>query len=321
MGRLKFEAQGVVPACLLPLNEDLSIDEASLRKHLRDIASVEGVTAITVNGHASEVSSCTFEEQRQIIEIAVDEVGGKLPIVSGVFAEGSQEAARIAKMAEKAGASALLVFPPGVFVGGINARPESAVEHYRWVAGASSLPLVVFQFRFAGGMGYSHQLLNRLVKDIPTIVGLKDVCDHPTFLERTIRELQHADRPVNVMTAHNSWLLASLSLGCTGILSGTGSTIADLQVGLFRAVQANDLEAARGWADRLYHTTNTFYAEPRLDQHNRMKEAQVLLGRLPRATVRPPLVKLPESEIERIAKGLQRAGLLPEEKQRLSAIA
>lgn len=82
-------------------------------------------------------------------------------------------------------------------------------------------------------------------------------------------------------------------LGCKGIISGSGSTIADVQVALFNAVQANDLALAKRINDRLYHTTNTFYCAPRIDQHNRMKEALVILGRLPRAVVRPPLLKLP----------------------------
>jgi 4-hydroxy-tetrahydrodipicolinate synthase len=53
-----------------------------------------------------------------------------------------------------------------------------------------------------------------------------------------------------------------------------------------------------------------FYADPFVDMHNRMKEALVLLGRLPRAVVRPPLVKIKEPEIARIRKALIEAGLL-----------
>ena len=56
-----FVPAGVIPAVLLPFHEDLSIDEASYRAHLRDVASVDGISAITVNAHASEVASCTFD--------------------------------------------------------------------------------------------------------------------------------------------------------------------------------------------------------------------------------------------------------------------
>ncbi|MCX7143392.1 MAG: dihydrodipicolinate synthase family protein, partial [Proteobacteria bacterium] len=62
--------QGVIPAALLPFNEDFSIDEASFRSHLRDIASVEGISAITINAHATEVASCSFDEQVRVLEFA-----------------------------------------------------------------------------------------------------------------------------------------------------------------------------------------------------------------------------------------------------------
>jgi 4-hydroxy-tetrahydrodipicolinate synthase len=113
-----------------------------------------------------------------------------------------------------------------------------------------------------------------------------------------------------VLTTHSSWLLSSLVLGCNGLLSGSGSVIADLQAALFSAVQAGDLAAARGLNDRIYPLARAFYSEPWSDMHNRMKEALVLLGRLPRAVVRPPLVKLGRAEIDRIKAALVEAGLL-----------
>jgi 4-hydroxy-tetrahydrodipicolinate synthase len=75
-------------------------------------------------------------------------------------------------------------------------------------------------------------------------------------------------------------------------------------------VQRNDLEEARRLNDRIYPLARVFYAEPWADMHNRMKEALVLLGRLPRAVVRPPLVKLGRAEIDRIRAALVEAGLL-----------
>ena len=86
--------------------------------------------------------------------------------------------------------------------------------------------------------------------------------------------------------------------------------IADLQVALFLAVQAQDLATAQKLADRIYHTTQVFYCDPFGDMHNRMKEALVLLGRLDGpAVVRPPLMKLTETEIARIAEAMSLAGI------------
>jgi len=71
--------------------------------------------------------------------------------------------------------------------------------------------------------------------------------------------------------------------------------------------------------ERIWPTAEVFYGEPWVDMHNRMKEALVLLGKLPRAVVRPPLTKIPPAEIERIRSALVAAGLLPEDRARKSA--
>jgi 4-hydroxy-tetrahydrodipicolinate synthase len=146
--------------------------------------------------------------------------------------------------------------------------------------------------------------------------AIKDWCNNPMQHERQIRLLQARARPVNVLTTHSSWLLSSLVLGCNGLLSGSGSVIADLQAALYQAVRANDLARARQLNDRIYPLAAAFYADPFVDMHNRMKEALVLLGRIPCAAVRPPLVKLTDAEIARIAAALneakiERDGALP----------
>ena len=307
---LDYVPHGVIPAVLLPFCEDLSIDEASYRAHLRDVSSVEGISAITTNAHASEVASCSFEEQQRVLEITADEIGARVPIVNGVYAENGLEAARVANMAHQCGASALLVFPSGVYTFG--QRPEMAVDHFKRIADATDLPLIVFQYPLAGGQGYPIATLSKILDAVPTVRAVKDWCSNPQLHERHIRVLQSRTPPVNVLTTHSAWLMSSLVLGCNGLLSGSGSVIADLHVQLWRAVQDNDLAAARRLNDRIWPTAEVFYSEPWVDMHNRMKEALVLLGKLPRAVVRPPLMKLPAAEIELIRRALVAAGLLAE---------
>src|SRR5881409_3766879 len=90
----RYVPHGVIPAVLLPFSDDLSIDEKSFRAHLRAVAAVKGISAITINAHSTEVASCSFDEQRRVLEIAQDEIGARLPLVHGVWADGSLDAAR-----------------------------------------------------------------------------------------------------------------------------------------------------------------------------------------------------------------------------------
>jgi 4-hydroxy-tetrahydrodipicolinate synthase len=312
----KDQPAGVIPAVLLPFHEDLSIDEVSFKAHLTDIANIRGLSAVTVNAHSTEVASCTADEQRQVMEIAANAVGDRLPIIHGVWADGSIEAAAIARRAAAGGASALLVFPPAPFSLGQSA--EMALTHFRRIADATDLPLIVFQYPLSTGQGYPLPTLLRLAEEIPTLRAIKDWTPEVQQHEVTIRALQGLSRPINVLSTNSAWLFSSLVLGCKGLLSGSGSVIADLQARLFRAVQTNDLAEARLINDRIHPLARAFYADPFVDMHNRMKEALVLLDKLPRAVVRPPLVKVSLAEINRIREALIEAGMLPGARERSS---
>jgi 4-hydroxy-tetrahydrodipicolinate synthase len=299
---------GVIPAVILPFFEDLSIDEESFKSHIKDVTSVKGVSAITINAHSTEVASCSFDEQKRVLEVAMETVGNTTPLVHGIYAEGSLEAAKIASMATKGGASALLVFPPGPFT--LGQHPGMVIDHFKRIEDASGLPLIVFQYPLAGGQGYPLATLHKLIEAVPSIRAIKDWCSNPVLHERHIRELQSLNPIVNVLTTHSAWLFSSLVLGPNGLLSGSGSVIADLQSQLYTAVNNNDLVKARELNDLIFPMSQVFYADPWVDMHNRMKEALVLLGKLPRAVVRPPLMKISDSEIAIIKKALIQAKLL-----------
>lgn len=299
---------GVFPACITPYNEDFSIDEKALRRHLKDLADVKGVTGILINGHAAEIFSLSVDEQRRIIELAADEVGDRVNLIAGVFAGSSIEAGRIAAIAQKAGASSLMVFPSIAFDHGY--RPDMVVGHYKAVADKSDLPLVVYQYAEYTRQDYSLELLLRLAREVPTIRAMKDdnsVRRH----EQNIKALHTLPTPVAVWTTLATHLLGALVMGSAGILSGSGSVISDLHAQLFAAVRANDLVAAKKVSDRIYPVAEVFYPDPWVDQQNRMKEALLMLGRQPRALSRPPIRKLPDAEIQGIRKALVTAGLLP----------
>ena len=239
---------------------------------------------------------------------AADEIGDRMPLICGVYTDGSHEAVRIAKMAEAHGASALLCFPPNSFgMGGIQHRPEMGIRHMKMIAEATDLPMIVFQY--SNELGYPLDTLVQICEDVPSVKAIKD-WSPPQVHERHIKTLHALSRPIKVLSTNSAWLMSSLVMGADGLLSGAGSVIADLQSALFRAVRAKDMATAQKLADRIYYTTQVFYSDPFGDMHNRMKEALLLLGRIDGpAVVRPPLVKLTETEIARIAEAMTAAGI------------
>jgi len=305
----KIHLEGVIPATLIAFDEDFQIDEKASRKHIRKCALTPRISAVTVNGHSSEIHACSFDEQKKILNFSLDEIGDIVPIINGVYADGSIEAAKIAKMSDTNGASALLCFPPQSMSMGGHLRPEMAVEHFSRIADATDLPLICFNYPSSGNLSYPFETLLELFEKVPTIKAIKDWSNEPMLHEKHIKTFQNLPNPVNVLTTHSSWLMSSLVMGAKGLLSGAGSVIASLQVDLFFSIKNKDLETAQKINEKIYPLVQAFYAPPFLDMHNRMKETLVLLGIMDKAVVRPPLMKLSEKEINSLRQAISLSGL------------
>ena len=300
---------GVMPANILPFTADLAIDEPAYRRHLSWLAGTRGVTGIVANGHAAEVSSLTRDERRRALAIAVDEVAGRCPVIAGVYSDGTREAVDLARDAKAAGAAGVLVFPPTLFMWGAQLKPDMVVRHFSEIAAGSDLPIVVFEYPPASGIGYAPETLARLA-EIPQVAAVKDWSNDIVALEHNLRALRATGRPVAVLSSFTMSLMASFLLGADGAISGMGSVTADLHAELFEACQKGDLDGARRVNDRLEPLVRVFYAPPFVDMHNRMKEALVLLGRIPAAHVRPPLTPVSAAERDAIGAALVASGLL-----------
>ena len=300
--------RGIMPANLLPLAADLSIDEPAYRKHLRWLADTRGVTGIVGNGHAAEVSSLSREERARALAIALDEVGTRCPVVAGVYSDGTQEAVALARDARAEGAAGVLVFPPTLFMWGAQEKPEMVLRHFSEIAAKADLPIIVFEYPPASGIGYSPETLARLA-EIPHVCAVKDWSNDIVAFEANLRALRATGRPVAMLSAFTMSLMATFLLGADGAISGMGSVVADLQAELFEACQKGDVDGARWINDRLDPLVRVFYAPPFVDMHNRMKEALVLLGRIPAAHVRPPLTPVSATEREAIRRAILAAGL------------
>ena len=301
----KFKLEGVIPATLLAFDKDFQINEKASRKHIKECALTDGISAVTVNGHSSEIHACNFEEQKRILSFSLEEVGDFIPVINGVYADGSIEAAKIAKMSDLTGASALLCFPPQSMAMGGHLRPEMALEHFKRIADATDLPLICFNYPSAGNLTYPFDTLLKLFETVPTIKAIKDWSNDPMVHEKHIKTFQNLSNPVNVLTTHSSWLMSSLVMGAKGLLSGAGSVIASLQVELFNAVKVKNLESAQRINDQIFPLTQAFYSPPFLDMHNRMKEVLVITGKMQEAIVRPPLMKLSSMEINKLKKAVE----------------
>ena len=306
----KLNLNGIIPAVILPMRQDYSIDFEAFRRYLEWVIQ-QAPVGLAVNVDTGEGPYLTPEERREVIRVSRQVAAGRCFIVAGVGGPSTSNAIANAKAAHEAGADALLVFPTPAFLND-PLDPRIIVDYHRAIAAASGLPLLVFQLGpIFGGVNYPPQALAEVLC-IPEVVGLKDASfDAQRFV--LTRDLIHAaDHPLTLLTGNDNFLLESFLLGAEGGLLGYGAVGVGLLVDMLKAVARQDFEGANAMQERVQGFCDYIYGRPIGDYRARCKVALVHMGLLtPEQTyVRPPYLSLWEAEKDAAYQAVEKAGLL-----------
>jgi len=305
---MSWSYKGILPAMQVPFHADESIDEPALRAFTSRLAAVQGIGGLTTNGHTGEVFALDARERAEVTRIVADQVGGKLPVVSGLCVEGFGEAEEHGGLAREAGASALLVMPPHCWLR-FGMQPENVIDYFDHVGRTSGLDLIVHVYPSWTRATYSHTLLAELAR-MPWVkafkVGTRDMNKYAV----DIRSIRAAAPEKAILTCHDEYLLASMVQGVDGALVGFGSFIPEKIVALFAAVQGGDMRTAMRLQDEINPLKDIVYGfgEPTGDAHARMKYAMYRAGLFSSPAVRRP-TRTPSAEVaSRIDEALMSAG-------------
>jgi 4-hydroxy-tetrahydrodipicolinate synthase len=303
-----LQLRGVIPAIILPLNPDYSIDEQGFRRHIRRVSQVKGVTGIVCNAHASEVTLLSREERKRVLKIVCEEVNGKIPVIAGAYGESTQSVIECAQDARKEGADAILIMPPFSFYWGATQYPDVIFEYFSAIDRAVNLPFVIFQYAHWTNSNYDSQTLIKLAK-IKNFTGIKNAINDPRRYEEEYRCLKAVRPEVSFLNANDVQLLSYFCIGSDGVLVGYASLAPELIVGLYGAVKNDNLKEARKINDRMYPLTKAIYSHPRLYWHTRIKEALTMMGEIKCAASRPFLPPISSDERKNIRRALIDSGL------------
>lgn len=286
--------KGLVTATILPFDDGLAIDWASYDRFL-DFVVRPGMGAIFVNGHAGEGASLTPAERIEVIRRTRAAVGPSMPLLAGIIAYSTAEAVAQARDARDAGADVAVLFPLPQFAGGGAADPRVALPYVDAVIEGAGLPVSIFQYPVASGLGYSTAVLTEMAKR-PQVVAVKEGSADIRLYEDNLRALRATGPQVAMLCSNFDWFLAQVAVGADGILSGLASLVPDLLGDLWAAAEASDLAAMRRANDRLYPVVRAIYGTaPLMDMHTRIKVALQHLGVIGHALPRPPLQPVGEA--------------------------
>jgi 4-hydroxy-tetrahydrodipicolinate synthase len=302
---MPLNLDGLIPATVLPMHADGSIDEPALRSYLAWVVA-QGPVALAVNVDTGEGPHLTHDEKVRIISV-VREVTD-IPIVAGLAGPSTDAAVRQARDFAAAGADALLTFPIPAYLSE-PLDPRVPVDYLRAVAEVG-LPLILFQLQPAlAGVNFEPDTL-RAMASVEGVVAIKEASFDARRFVDTARLLEELPRPITLLTGNDNFILESFMLGATGALIGFGAVMTREQVDMIRAWQDGRIDEARALGKRVQRLADVVFARPVGDYRVRLKECLRILGVLENAHVRRPLQPISDDERAYLATVLQEVGLL-----------
>lgn len=278
---------GVFPAVTTQFKADESLDLAATQKEIEALLKA-GMHGLIMLGTCGENCSLTAEEKRAVLKAAKEVAGGKVPVISGVSEFTTATAMQYARDAEKIGIDGLMVLPGMVY----KSDPRETLNHFTKVAGASSLPVMIYNNPLVYGVDIRPDQL-KAYGDVKTIVAIKESSDDV----RRITDLHNeVGTRFKIFAGVDDLVLESAVLGIDGWVSGLSDVFPDEAVALWAMCKAGRYEEARAlyrWFTPLLHLDT----EIKLVQHIKLGQQIVGLGT---ETVRAPRMVLAGEERKRV---------------------
>ncbi|HEU4878882.1 MAG TPA: 4-hydroxy-tetrahydrodipicolinate synthase [Gemmatimonadaceae bacterium] len=294
-GRILLRGCGT--ALATPFSADGSLDEKALRAFV-EWQVTEGIHFVVPCGSTGEAATMTAEEHRRVVEITVEQVNGRVPVVAGAGSNDTKKAIALSKEMRDAGATHLLHTSPMY-----NKPPQRGIiAHFRAIADAVDLPVVVYNV--PGRTGSNVEAATTLaLAEHENITAVKEASGNMAQIAEIIR-----NRPANftVLSGDDGLTLSVMAEGGDGVISVTSNIVPKLASKVVELYDEGDVEGARKIAHQLAPWTSAAFVE---SNPIPVKAALAMLGKAANV-LRLPLVPMAESNTDVVRNALRAAGAL-----------
>lgn len=247
--------RGIIAPILTPMNgrEEVNIPELKNQVNRLIGAGIHGIFAFGTNGEGYILSD---KEKEQVLEAVITETAGRVPVYAGTGCVSTRDTIRMSRMAQEMGADVLSVITPWFAA----ASQEELIAHYRTVAEAVDMPIVLYNIPARTGNALLPATVERLA-EVDNIVGVKDSSGNfdnmLQYIERT------RDRHFAVLSGNDSLILWNLLAGGAGGIAGCANVFPKNMAEIYNAWAAGDLERARKCQDNIRAFRDCFrYGNP-----------------------------------------------------------
>lgn len=231
--------KGVIPPMMTPVNSRQDVDEIGVRNIVSRCIRL-GVSGVFVLGTMGEGQSLVKSERKKLIEIAVDEAKGRIPVLAGVSAEGSRKVMEYAEDALEAGADYIVSLTPYFFEA---AEQQELVDFFTNLANNISKPLVLYNNPYMTRNSLTLDTILKLSEN-SNIAGIKNSSSDFGFLMQLIRAFQNRS-DFSVFSGDETTCDAALTMGADGVVPGIGTLIPDVFVEMYKSAERKDIEEVK----------------------------------------------------------------------------
>ena len=236
MGKFDFRPKGVMPAVVTPFNKDESINEENLR-NLVNFLIEQGVTGLVPVGTTGEFVNMTFEERLKVIEIVVDEVNGRVPVIAGTGETGTKIVVDATNAAANIGADAVLIVTPYY----LKPKAKGLYDHYYTITEKTDIPIVLYNIPPCTGVELPWSVVEDLV-DIENIVAIKDSSGDYKYFSALLEKV--SDK-ISVLIGWDENVLGALAGGAAGCILGSANVFPKIWLEIYDHVKNNRLQEAQ----------------------------------------------------------------------------
>ena len=294
---MKATFQGSIVAMVTPFRNG-KIDEPKV-KELVELHVKSGTDGIVPCGTTGESPSLDHDETRRMIELTVAAAAGRIPVIAGTGSNSTAHAIELTKLAAHAGASAALVVNPYYN----KPTQEGLYRHFRAVAEATALPIIVYNIQGRTAVNIETPTMERLVRDCPTIVGVKEASGS---LDQMSQVILACGPDFSVLSGDDNVTLPLLAIGGRGVISVIANIVPRETSEMVHAALDNDWKRARDLHYKLFPLARAAFLETNPIP---IKEAMAMAGML-EPEFRLPMCRMGDANRQKLRTILESYGLV-----------
>ena len=238
--------RGIFPPVPTIVDAQGKLDKAGMARMIDHVLE-NGANGMLILGSGGEFSQFSSQQRKEIAAFCLSHVDGKVPVLVGIACAGTAETIDLGHHAQEHGADGVMVVNPYY----AKLSDDARFMHYKSIADSLKIPVFLYNFPDLTGQDIGLEVMTRLAREVPNIVGIKDTIDNISHTREVINRV-HAFRPdFIIFSGYDEYMLDTLLLGGHGGIPATFNFAPNITRGIYQAVMENDLDKARYFQQQL----------------------------------------------------------------------